>query len=231
MDLNKAQQQIPEIIKGILTYNDEFHAHILEKYFRPDAIFSNPLLSTQGVANIRQVFRVWTMVNKDAPSFKSTVFDGTSAVIHSQQNFRPRIFPLLHLHVPAITTLRFEKNEENGLYYVVSQEDSWTVDGLIQSVPLVHWWYNEVLRVILGRVISATGNFLLSAQHTGQQASTRAAELQQLARQTVNEQWAQIQARGKEYTELLQEYYRSSQASRTEKESEVAQANEKTGGN
>jgi hypothetical protein len=40
-------------------------------------------------------------------------------------------------------------------------KDSWTLEGLIQSVPLIDWWYEKIVRVV-GRLITGTGSLIAS---------------------------------------------------------------------
>lgn len=69
---------------------------------------------------------------------------GHTAIISLVQNLRPRLFPLLHLQVPATTTLLFKDTPAGPMIY--SQQDSWTLEGIVQSMPLLGWWYDHVVR-------------------------------------------------------------------------------------
>lgn len=84
------------------------------------------------------------------------------AFIRVTQHFRPRILPFIHVRIPSITILKFQK-ADNGLLYITEQEDKWTLEGLIQSVPLINWWYDNVVRVVMGDLFTRVGSFLNTA--------------------------------------------------------------------
>jgi hypothetical protein len=128
----------------LTSYDEIMHKEILEDFFTDDAKYIHPALTVEGRYNIRKVFRVWTTLNKDEPEVTHIVFDGHTAVISLVQNLRPRVFPLIHLEVPATTTLLFKDTPEGPMIY--SHQDSWTLEGIVQSVPLLGWWYDNVVR-------------------------------------------------------------------------------------
>ncbi|KAI9009349.1 hypothetical protein CLU79DRAFT_775261 [Phycomyces nitens] len=141
-------------------------------------------MSTEGVLNIQYVYTVWQALNRQEPTITNIVFDGQTAVIHLIQNLSPTIFPsFIRLQVPAITTLHFRETEQDsGLLKIYKQEDSWTLEGIIQSVPLISFWYNHVLRVIMGKLLTATGDLLDAALQHAQKMSVRGREIQRLGR-------------------------------------------------
>jgi hypothetical protein len=59
-----------------------------------------------------------------------------TAVVHLTQNISPCIFPsFINLQVPAITTLHFkETDQDSGLLKIYRQEDSWTLEGIVQYI-------------------------------------------------------------------------------------------------
>ncbi|CAI2173986.1 12409_t:CDS:2, partial [Funneliformis geosporum] len=155
------EQTIPDIVVDLLSYDESAYKRVLDHYFTDDAALSHPFLTVNGTHNIRKVFRVWTTFNKQEPEFQreDIIFDGAMAVVSYKQHLRPRIFPLIHFVVPSITTLRFHQ-ENDGLLYICKQEDSWTLEGLIQSVPLVNWFYENLIRkLVVGRLITGTVPF------------------------------------------------------------------------
>ncbi|CAG8441751.1 3778_t:CDS:2 [Funneliformis mosseae] len=167
MDPNYSDQIILEIVRDLFSYDEAAHKRVLDHYFTDDAVLSHPFLTVDGTHNIRKVFRVWTTFNQQEPEFKikeDVVFDGVTAVISVKQHLRPSIFPLIHFAVPAITTLRF-RQESDKLLYIYRQEDNWTLEGLIQSVPLVNWFYENLIRkLVVGRLIIGTGSLISSAK-------------------------------------------------------------------
>ncbi|CAG8438082.1 8874_t:CDS:2 [Diversispora eburnea] len=163
MDKNRAEDIFPEICDGLFSYDEKKYKEILENYFVDDAKLSHPLLNVEGTHNIFRVFRVWTSLNLQPPQIDEyPIFDVENAFIRVTQHFRPRILPFVHLSIPSVTILKFRK-ADNGLYYIVKQEDNWTLEGLIQSVPLINWWYDNVVRVVMGGLFTRVGSFLDTA--------------------------------------------------------------------
>lgn len=202
----EASHQSPELlqafIEDLVSLNEYRHKRVLETYFFPDVIYSSTLITTTGILNVRRVFHTWAALNKDEPFIENVIFDGQTCVIHLRQNLRPRIFPLLHLQVPAMTTLHFRADDNGieGFYKVWKQEENWTLEGLLQSVPLLSWWYEKVVRVIMGKVVTNTGDFLYAATQTANRISNRSRELHI----TTNEISKQVGDRVHQYREDLQ---------------------------
>ncbi|KAI9356604.1 hypothetical protein BD770DRAFT_389688 [Pilaira anomala] len=139
-------------------------------------------MSTDGINNIQYVYTVWQTLNRKEPTITNIVFDGRTAVIHLTHNLSPTVLPnFLYLQVPAITTLHFRETEcDSGLLKIYKQEDSWTLEGLLQSVPLISYWYNNVLRVVMGKLMTTTGDILDSAVNHAQKMSMQSREIQQI---------------------------------------------------
>ncbi|KAI8143043.1 hypothetical protein BJV82DRAFT_613263 [Fennellomyces sp. T-0311] len=162
-------------------------------------------MSTEGINNIQYVYTVWQALNRQAPTIDNIVFDGRTAVIHLTQNFSPSMFPsFVRLQVPAITTLHFRETEQDsGLLKIYRQEDSWTLEGLIQSVPLISFWYNHILRVIMGKLVTATGDLLDAALRHAHKMSMRGREIQRRSRDLAIENMEKLD----EYRANLHENY------------------------
>ncbi|KAF8924220.1 hypothetical protein EDD21DRAFT_393226 [Dissophora ornata] len=186
----------------LTSYDEEMHKEILEDFFTDDAKYVHPALTVEGRYNIRKVFRVWTSLNKDEPEVTNIVFDGHTAIISLVQNLRPRVFPLLHLQVPATTTLHFRDTPEGLMIY--SHQDSWTLEGIVQSMPLLGWWYDHVVRNVLGSVLTSAGGFLHTANQTTGYLQFRAEEVQKMSTEIIEKSGAEIQQRSKEMTAKAQ---------------------------
>jgi hypothetical protein len=40
-------------------------------------------------------------------------------------------------------------------------EESWTLEGIIQSIPLINWCYETIIRkLIVGKLITGTGSLI-----------------------------------------------------------------------
>nr|CAG8530661.1 3593_t:CDS:10 [Entrophospora candida] len=160
----------------------------------PDAQLTHPLLNVGGTHNIRKVFRVWTSLNSQQPDIKDyPIFDGYVAIIHLIQHLRPRFFPFFHFEIPSVTVLRLREDEDTGLLYIYKQEDNWTLEGLIQSVPIVNWWYEKVVRYIMGELITSAGDFLYTANTATSRLTDRAGEFRDTSNIAIEQ--GQIRAR------------------------------------
>ncbi|KAF9581292.1 hypothetical protein BGW38_001739 [Lunasporangiospora selenospora] len=186
------------IATRLTSYDEEMHKEILEDFFTEDAKYIHPTLTVEGKYNIRKVFRVWTTLNKDEPEVTNIVFDGHTAIISLTQNLRPRLFPLLHLQVPSTTTLLFRDSPIGPMIY--SHQDSWTLEGLVQSMPLLGWWYDNIVRNVLGTVLTSAGGFLHTANQTTGYLQFRAEEVQRISAAIIEKSSAEIQQRSKDMT-------------------------------
>ncbi|KAG0232125.1 hypothetical protein B0O80DRAFT_494213 [Mortierella sp. GBAus27b] len=182
----------------LTSYDEEMHKEILDDFFTDDAKYIHPALTVEGRYNIRKVFRVWTSLNKDEPLVTDIVFDGHTAVISLVQNLRPRLFPFLHLQVPATTTLHFQESPIGPM--IVSHQDSWTLEGIVQSMPLLGWWYDHIVRNMLGTVLTSAGGFLHTANQTSGYLQYRAGEIQKISTEIIENTSAEIQHRSREMT-------------------------------
>ncbi|CAG8542803.1 15815_t:CDS:2 [Funneliformis caledonium] len=181
MDLNDIDAILPEIIREILSYDEGIYKKVLDLYFTDDAILTHPILNVQGKRNIRKVFQVWTLLNKQQPEVTNTrdlVWNDNTAIINVTQHLRPRIFPFLHFAVPSVTILRF-REEDDGFFYIYKQEDNWTLEGLINSVPLINWWYENVVRVYVGHMVTSVGSFLATANQATSRLTIAANDIRQ----------------------------------------------------
>ncbi|KAG0008354.1 hypothetical protein BGZ80_003546 [Entomortierella chlamydospora] len=87
---------------------------------------------------------------------------------------------------------------------IYSHQDSWTLEGIVQSMPLLGWWYDHVARNILGTVMTSAGGFLHTANQTTGYLQFRAEEVQKMSTEIIEKSSAEIQLRSKEMTAKAQ---------------------------
>ncbi|KAH8550488.1 hypothetical protein BGW37DRAFT_407238, partial [Umbelopsis sp. PMI_123] len=122
------------------------------------------------------------------PTINNVCFAGNTCVVFMTQHLSPRMIPCVHLRLPVIVTLTFlETDLDSGLLKIARHEESWTIDGLLQSVPLVSFWYDHVVRVLMGRLLAATGGLIHYATDTAQLFAQRGQEIEQSPRQLAQE--------------------------------------------
>ncbi|KAF0474834.1 signal transducer [Gigaspora margarita] len=209
MEQRKANETLKEIVKDLLSYDENCYKDVLDRYFDQDAKLSHPLLNVEGTPNIRKVFRVWTSLNCRQPDFdpNSIVFDvnGPTAVIQVTQHLSPRIFPFIDIKVPSLTILTFKKHDD-GLLYIEKQEDNWTLEGLIKSVPLINWWYDRVVRVVVGNLMAHAGSFLATANRATSQLRDNSQSAIAQGQNTAKEYLGPIKDRAQSYLTPAQDF-------------------------
>ncbi len=138
------------------------------------------------------------------------------------QTISPCLFPsFIQIQFPSITTLRFKETEQDsGLLKVYQQEDSWTLEGtlriftcyslfifskkgLLQSVPLISFWYDHVVRLMMGKIVTATGDLLDAAIQQAEKMTLRGQQIQRIGRELAIENIEKLD----EYKSELHENY------------------------
>lgn len=195
MDPKRAGETLSEIVRDLLSYDENRYKHALETYFVEDAKLTHPLLNVEGTHNIRKVFRVWTSLNCREPEPNGApIYNGETAVIQVFQHLSPTVLPFINIKIPAVTILRFRECDD-GLLYIYRQEDNWTLEGLIKSVPLINWWYDYVVRVVVGDLMTRAGSFLATANRATSHLACRANEIKDNSQSAI----AQGQYKAQEY--------------------------------
>ncbi|KAI9322471.1 hypothetical protein BX666DRAFT_1845367, partial [Dichotomocladium elegans] len=101
------------------------------------------------------------------PTVDNVCFNGQTCVTYLTQHVCPRAFPFVKLDVPVIVTLHFQETDvDSGLLKISSHKESWTLEGILQAVPLISLWYEHVVRVMMGRLLTSTGEVIHSAAET-----------------------------------------------------------------
>lgn len=75
--------------------------------------------------------------------------------------------------------------------------------GLLQSVPLISFWYDHVLRLIMGKIVTTTGDLLDAALQQAEKMTQRGQEIQRIGRDLAIENMEKLD----EYKSDLHENY------------------------
>ncbi|KAF7721831.1 hypothetical protein EC973_004094 [Apophysomyces ossiformis] len=87
-----------------------------------------------------------------------------------------------------MVTLQFtETHLHSGLLKVSHHEENWTVEGLIQTIPIVRYWYDHVLRTVMGKALSTTGEVIYTAAATAEVLVSRNQEIENARKQLAHE--------------------------------------------
>ncbi|KAI8069340.1 hypothetical protein BC940DRAFT_236851 [Gongronella butleri] len=122
-------------------------------------------------------------MNRQPPHIDNVCFDGQTCVVYLTQIIQPRLFPWITLKVPMIVNLGFRETDlDSGLWKVYMHEESWTIDGFLDSMPLISYWYQSVLRVFNGKLIVLSGKFIHTVTETAQLLKDRNQEIETATR-------------------------------------------------
>ncbi|KAI7855300.1 hypothetical protein BDC45DRAFT_505889 [Circinella umbellata] len=149
---------IKNIVQDLFCYDTVKRKRILEFYFIKEAIMITPFMAARNIQEITNIYGIWQNINRTEPTITNIVFDGRTAVIHYIQNICPAVLPTSRytLKVPAITTLYFK--ERDGLIKIYKQQDSWTLEGIMETLPMASFWYTRIIRVLLAKVAAVAGD-------------------------------------------------------------------------
>ncbi|KAI7874045.1 hypothetical protein K492DRAFT_169684 [Lichtheimia hyalospora FSU 10163] len=125
------------------------------------------------------VYTLCQAFNRQSPTIENIVFDRQTAVVRLTHHLSPCILPsFLKLRIPVVTTLHFRETEpDSGLLKIYHQEDSWTLEGILQSLPLISFWYTNIFRVVMGLLMTTLGDLLDSALGHAHKMSARGREI------------------------------------------------------
>ncbi|KAI8874855.1 hypothetical protein K501DRAFT_234517 [Backusella circina FSU 941] len=112
--------------------------------------------------------------------------EGTVCIVFMTQLLCPRLFPFISsIKLPILVRLEFKETDtDSGLFKIATHEESWTVQGLVEAVPCLSFWYNTILRNMMGKIVSTTGSVIEAAQLM----SARSLELEEYRTTLFNKQ-------------------------------------------
>ncbi|SAM05647.1 hypothetical protein [Absidia glauca] len=185
---DSCDELINNVVSNIFSFDDARRQKMLEVYYFQEAVFISPLLCVRGNYNIKNVFLLWKTLNRTEPQINNVCFDGQTCVVYMTQILRPRLFPWVSLKVPVITTLSFRETDfDSGLWKIYHHEETWTIEGLLESIPLLSRWYDYVLRTMAGRLLVYSGQMLHSANETAQLLNERDLEIEEATKRLAQE--------------------------------------------
>ncbi|KAI8875334.1 hypothetical protein K501DRAFT_338763 [Backusella circina FSU 941] len=186
-DRSGSDENITRIINALFSHNNRERKHILDQYYFPDATYISPIIRTEGIHNINHVLLVWQAFNKDPPAIENICFSEQTCVVFQTQTIRPRFFPWLRIHLPITVVLEFKETTDDNKREIIkihAHHEHWTIEGILESIPILSFWYNQVVRAMLGKVLSVAGEAVYTATETAHLLASRNKELAE-ARQTL----------------------------------------------
>ncbi|KAI9357858.1 hypothetical protein BD770DRAFT_388516 [Pilaira anomala] len=174
---------ITRVVTDLFSYDDTKRARILDHYYLPNSTFVSPILRTSGVHNIKHTLLVWKALNKEAPTINNICFNGKTCVVFLTQTLCPRMFPLLRISLPVTVVLEFrETDKDSGLLKIETHEEHWTIEGILKAIPFVSFWYDHVVRTMIGKLLATTGEAVYTATETASLLVLRSKEIEEARR-------------------------------------------------
>ncbi|KAI8388088.1 uncharacterized protein BYT42DRAFT_491190, partial [Radiomyces spectabilis] len=114
------------------------------------------------------------------PIVDKVCYSGDTCVVFLTQLLCPRLFPLVELRLPVIVTLSFRETDiDSGLVKIFRHHESWTIDDMIHSVPLISYWYDHIVRFMMGKLLVSAGHVIHVTTETIDLLSTRSREIEE----------------------------------------------------
>ncbi|KAI8877069.1 hypothetical protein K501DRAFT_261023 [Backusella circina FSU 941] len=166
-----------DIITALFSYDTNRQRAMLDQYYFTNATFLSPIMRTEGVHNIKQVLLVWKTLNRIAPKIENICYNEKMCIVFLKQTISPRLFPLIRFEFPVTVILKFQEETQNGIIKINQHEEHWTIEGILSSVPFISFWYNHVLRKMMGKIMTFTGETVQTAAATASLLVSRHREL------------------------------------------------------
>lgn len=148
-----ANRNAQELAESVLSLYDVSSSsdEVIAKYYLPDAVFTDPIVSVKGVENIQAQFRA---LPKFVKSSKATLVRGSMAgssvlTIDSSQVFRLKPLPSLFKVVLRVFTVIELKNGR-----IATHTDHYDFYSVLANVPFVSFLYSQ-FRPMFGAASSA----------------------------------------------------------------------------
>lgn len=88
--------------------------------------------------------------------------------------------PLLKLELPVTVILEFKETDtDSGLLKIESHQEHWTIEGILKTIPFVSFWYDQVVRTMIGKMLCFTGEAVYSATETASLLLQRNKEIEE----------------------------------------------------
>lgn len=131
----------------------------------------------------KSIFLVWKTLNKMPPTINNICFNGKTCVVFLEQTLCPRAFPCVKILLPVTVILEFrETDKDSGLLKIEAHEEHWTVEGIMNSIPILSFWYDRVVRTMVGKLLTATGEAVYTATETASLLIQRSKEIEEARR-------------------------------------------------
>ena len=125
------------------------------------------------------------------------------------------MFPWIKVALPVTVILEFkETDKDSGLLKIDTHSEHWTIEGknqsffiffflfyvqyfvnykllgILKAIPFVSFWYDHVVRTMIGKLLSATGEAVYTATETASLLVQRNKEIEEAKRKLESGEYA-----------------------------------------
>ncbi|KAH8550290.1 hypothetical protein BGW37DRAFT_494442 [Umbelopsis sp. PMI_123] len=152
-----------KILSDLLSDDQVAQSRVLDTYYLPNAKLTSPLISVQGIENVKHIFALRSTLCVKPPKVTTVVFDYWTCAVQLTNYIKIPFIPLV-LSIPSWMILHFKETDlDSRLLKVWWHEDSWTIEGILQALPIVSEFYTGTVRTTLGKILAGTGRLLKTA--------------------------------------------------------------------
>nr|CCA19998.1 conserved hypothetical protein [Albugo laibachii Nc14]CCA23289.1 conserved hypothetical protein [Albugo laibachii Nc14] len=160
---NRNAQELAESVLSLYDVSNSSDA-IIPSLYLPDATFTDPLVSVQGIDNIQAQFRALPcfISSSKANLVRGSMAGGAVLTIDSMMVYRLKPFPsIMRIALRVFTVIELSNGK------VSRHTDHWDFYSVFSNLPFVAFAYSQ-FRPLFGASSSAIIKFLIPAtQHTG----------------------------------------------------------------
>ncbi|KAI8638468.1 hypothetical protein BD408DRAFT_351795 [Parasitella parasitica] len=155
-------------------------------------------------------------MNKEQPRINNICFNGKTCVVFLTQILCPRMFPWIKMALPVTVVLEFkETDKDSGLLKIDTHHEHWTVEAILKAIPFVSFWYDHVVRTMVGKLLSATGEAVYTATETASLLVLRSKEIEEARRRLESGGYATTEEQGEKQEQVMMLRIKNSPSSST----------------
>lgn len=141
----------------------------------------------------KSILLIWKTINKEPPKIDNICFNGKTCVVFLTQTICPRIMLLssfVKISLPVTVILEFRETDiDSGLLKIETHQEHWSIEGLLKTIPVVSFWYDHVVRTVMGKILTLTGEAVYTATETASLLLKRNREIEQVRRRLLEEDY------------------------------------------
>ncbi|KAJ4383258.1 hypothetical protein N0V86_001303 [Didymella sp. IMI 355093] len=139
-------EEIADVIHLLTQSPPSTQRRTIERYFTPNASFTHPFCRTGKWPNSRLlvglIYRWYKIMSPSIDiTVQSVAFDESNLILYVSifQIFRIWLIPFYYAPVYLTSVIKLERNEDDGKYYIESQDDLYAIDQWIRFIAPGGW--------------------------------------------------------------------------------------------